>query len=56
MYNFHDENAEHLALLDVNAGSDATDAFWEDLDSKMPLFASHADFLRRVAVLREAHW
>ncbi|CAF0965387.1 unnamed protein product [Adineta ricciae] len=56
VYNFHDEEAKHLALINVNAGSDATDAFWEDLDSKMPLFASHADFLRRVAALHNSHW
>ncbi len=55
-YNFHDENNEHLALLEVHAGSDAACAFWHDMDSQMPLFASHTDFLRRVASLHKAHW
>jgi ADP-ribose pyrophosphatase len=56
VYNFHDEHDEHLALIDVHAGDDATSAFWQDLDSELPLFASHADFLRRVASLHKAHW
>jgi hypothetical protein len=55
-YNFHDENNEHLGLLNVQAGSDATSAFWHDLDSQLPLFASHADFLKRVAYFHNAHW
>ena len=55
-YNFHDENNEHLALLHVQAGSDATSAFWQELDSQLPLFASHEDFLKQVAMLHNAHW
>lgn len=55
-YNFHDENNEHLGLLEVHAGSDASCAFWHDLDSQLPLFASHADFLRQVAHIHKAHW
>ncbi|CAF1230796.1 unnamed protein product [Rotaria sordida] len=55
-YNFHDENDEHLALINVQAGDDATHAFWQDLDSQIPLFANHADFLRQVAYLHKAHW
>jgi len=56
VYNFHDEYNEHLGLLDVRAGDDANVAFWQDLDSQLPLFASHADFLRRVAASHNAHW
>ncbi|CAF2730612.1 unnamed protein product, partial [Rotaria sp. Silwood2] len=55
-YNFHDEDNENLALINVQAGDDATHAFWHDLDPELPLFASHADFLRRVAYLHKAHW
>ncbi|CAF4326478.1 unnamed protein product, partial [Rotaria sp. Silwood2] len=54
-YNFHDEDNENLALINVQAGDDATHAFWHDLDPELPLFASHADFLRRVAYLHKAH-
>ncbi|CAF1218147.1 unnamed protein product, partial [Didymodactylos carnosus] len=56
VYNFHDEHEEHLALLKVNAGTDATDAFWHDMHSKLPLFASHADFLKKVSERLGAHW
>ncbi|CAF1527394.1 unnamed protein product [Rotaria magnacalcarata] len=55
-YNFHDGNNEHLALINVHGGSDALSAFWHDLGSETPLFASHADFVERVAHLHQAHW
>ncbi|CAF1586152.1 unnamed protein product [Rotaria sp. Silwood1] len=55
-YNFHDGNNEHLALINVNGGSDALSAFWNDLSGEIPLFASHSDFLRRVAEIHRAHW
>jgi hypothetical protein len=50
-YNFHDGSNEHLALINVHGGSDALSAFWHDLGSETPLYASHADFLQRVAYL-----
>lgn len=56
MYNFHDEFHENLALIDVRGGDDATKAFWHDLDSQLPLFASHTSFLERVARLHKSHW
>ncbi|CAF0714286.1 unnamed protein product [Adineta steineri] len=55
-YNFHDGNNEHLALIEVHGGSDASKAFWHDLGSETPLYASHADFLRKVADIHNAHW
>ncbi|CAF4754618.1 unnamed protein product, partial [Rotaria socialis] len=55
-YNFHDEDNEHLALINVHAGDDAAKAFWQDLDSQLRLFASHADFVKRVTLLHKAHW
>ncbi|CAF2972246.1 unnamed protein product [Rotaria sp. Silwood2] len=55
-YNFHDGNNEHLALINVHGGSDASSAFWHDLGGETPLFASHSDFLRRVAEIHNAHW
>ena len=36
--------------------SDALSAFWHELDSQTPLYASHADFLRNVAQIHGAHW
>lgn len=56
VYNFHDENNEHLGKIEVSAGDDALKAFWHDLSSKMNFFASHADFLRKVAEIHEADW
>lgn len=56
VYNFHDENNEHLGLLALNAGSDAVQAFWYDLTSDTPFYASHANFLRQVAGIHGAHW
>ncbi|CAF3699984.1 unnamed protein product [Rotaria socialis] len=56
VYNFHDEDNEHLALINVHAGDDAAKAFWQDLDSQLRLFASHADFVKRVTLLHKAHW
>jgi len=55
-FNFHDGNNEHLALINVNGGDDALSAFWHDLGSETPLYASHADFVQRVAQIHEAHW
>ncbi len=55
-YNFHDGENEHLALINVHAGSDALSAFWHDLGSETPLYASHADFLKRVADIHNGHW
>lgn len=55
-YNFHDGKREHLALINVHGGSDALTAFWHDLGSETPLYASHADFLSQVASIHDAHW
>ena len=55
-YNFHDDENEHLGRINVNGGSDAISAFWHDLSSDTPLYASHADFVRQVAHNHSAHW
>ena len=55
-FNFHDAHNEHLALVELSAGDDAGDVFWMDIDSRLPLFASHAKFLEKVADLRNGHW
>lgn len=56
VYNFHDEHDENLAFLRIRGGDDATYASWHDVDSEMPLYASHSNFLEKVARLRNAHW
>ena len=55
-YNFHDGENSNLGLIDVNGGSDALRAFWHDLGSETKLYASHANFLQKVAEIHEAHW
>jgi hypothetical protein len=55
-FNFHDGSNEHLGTINVHGGDDAVCAFWHDLGSETPLYASHADFLRRVADYHSAHW
>jgi len=55
-FNFHDDENVHLGLIDVRGGSDALRAFWHDLGSETPLYASHASFLKKVAEIHQAHW
>ena len=54
-FNFHDAHNEHLSRVELSAGDDAGEVFWLDVDSQLPLFASHAAFLARVADLRDGH-
>lgn len=55
-YNFHDDDDKHLGSIDVRGGSDALEAFWNDLGSEIRLFASHSNFLKEVAKMHNAHW
>jgi len=54
--NFHDEQAQSAAKVDLKAGSDAVGVRWTDLSSETQFYASHRQMLSRVAVLRHAHW
>lgn len=54
--NFHDESGDLVGSLPLEGGDDAEKAVWMDLDSNLKLFASHVDFLQKVAVLHNAHW
>ena len=44
-----------MGNLDLKGGDDAQKAKWMDLDGELDLFASHSDFLRSIAIGREAY-
>ncbi|XP_034296342.1 ADP-ribose pyrophosphatase, mitochondrial [Pantherophis guttatus] len=54
--NYHDESGEAMKNLHLEAGDDAGKVKWVDISEKLTLYASHSDFLRRVAEKRGAHW
>ncbi|XP_030197754.1 ADP-ribose pyrophosphatase, mitochondrial isoform X2 [Gadus morhua] len=54
--NFHDETGNSVSELPLQAGDDAGQVTWVDLDSAFPLYASHSHFLETVAKERGAHW
>ena len=49
VYNFHDDNNEFAGKLQLRGGDDAEKAKWIDLTPELDLFASHADFLYKIA-------
>jgi ADP-ribose pyrophosphatase len=54
--NFHDETGTLVGSFNLVGGDDAEHATWMEMSSNLRLFASHVDFLREVANLRNAHW
>ncbi|XP_040927694.1 ADP-ribose pyrophosphatase, mitochondrial isoform X2 [Betta splendens] len=54
--NFHDESGNSVSELPLQAGDDAGQVQWVDVDSSFPLYASHSYFLELVARERKAHW
>ncbi|XP_075993162.1 ADP-ribose pyrophosphatase, mitochondrial [Genypterus blacodes] len=54
--NFHDETGTSVSELPLQAGDDAGQVCWVDVDSSFPLYASHSHFLEAVAKERKAHW
>ena len=55
-YNFHDDNGEKLTSLKLNAGDDAANVEWFDLDSDLLLHANHIDMISEVVKRLNAHW
>jgi len=43
-------------FIEIFAGDDATGVKWTDINRNLKLFASHADFIKSVAELHNAHW
>ncbi|XP_057202193.1 ADP-ribose pyrophosphatase, mitochondrial [Triplophysa rosa] len=54
--NFHDESGNSVSELPLQAGDDAGQVSWIDIDSSLTLYASHLHFLETVAKERNAHW
>ncbi|XP_008328320.1 ADP-ribose pyrophosphatase, mitochondrial isoform X1 [Cynoglossus semilaevis] len=54
--NFHDESGNSVSELPLQAGDDAGQVQWVDLDSSLALYANHSHFLELVAKERKAHW
>ncbi|XP_048847704.1 ADP-ribose pyrophosphatase, mitochondrial [Brienomyrus brachyistius] len=54
--NFHDETGDSVSELPLQAGDDAGQVTWMDLDSALSYYASHSHFLEMVAKERQAHW
>ncbi|XP_061567991.1 ADP-ribose pyrophosphatase, mitochondrial isoform X2 [Cololabis saira] len=54
--NFHDESGNSVSELPLQAGDDAGQVQWVDLDSSLALYANHSHFLQLVSNERKAHW
>ncbi|KAK9977562.1 hypothetical protein ABG768_019369 [Culter alburnus] len=54
--NFHDESGNSVSELPLQAGDDAGQVSWIDIDSSLALYANHLHFLETVAKKRNAHW
>jgi ADP-ribose pyrophosphatase len=54
--NFHDDAGNRFDNIDLQAGDDAVGVTWKDLSSDLCLYASHVEFLQKVASLLKSHW
>ncbi|KAG7162532.1 ADP-ribose pyrophosphatase-like [Homarus americanus] len=56
-YNFHENDQGGLLYsLNLHAGDDAQAVKWQDISSQINLYASHRDFIQKVAENQNAHW
>ncbi|EDW17122.1 ADP-ribose pyrophosphatase, mitochondrial [Drosophila mojavensis] len=54
--NFHDDDGSKVGQLQLQAGDDATNVRWTDINGDLKLHANHADIVREVIIKRNAHW
>jgi len=54
--NFHDEHGKFVSQFHLHAGDDAAGVKWLTVSSQLVLYASHKDFLQKVAELHKAQW
>ncbi|XP_018619955.1 ADP-ribose pyrophosphatase, mitochondrial isoform X2 [Scleropages formosus] len=54
--NFHDQSGDSVSELPLQAGDDAGQVSWMDIDSTLSYYANHSLFLEMVAKERHAHW
>ena len=53
--NFHDEQG-NVGNIALNAGDDAQNVRWIDIDRNIKLYANHQKFIEITAQRRNAHW
>lgn len=53
---FHDETGQEIGKFKLKAGDDAKSLKWIDISSQLVLYASHRDFIKKVAEMKGAHW
>lgn len=54
--NFHDEDSSVVGKLALQAGDDARNVRWMDVNQKINLYANHSEFIRKTVSQRDAHW
>jgi len=54
--NFHDDSGLSVGNLKLKAGDDARNLKWMAIESNLTLYASHKEFIHKVAELLKAHW
>ncbi|CAD5120961.1 DgyrCDS9507 [Dimorphilus gyrociliatus] len=54
-YNFHDEEGSSFSKIELKAGDDAKHVQWMPITSDIKLYASHSDFVRKVAQRHNAN-
>ncbi|XP_017876910.1 ADP-ribose pyrophosphatase, mitochondrial [Ceratina calcarata] len=54
--NFHDDDHSVFGNIMLVAGDDASKAKWMDIDNRLNLYASHAEFIRKIVEKYGAHW
>lgn len=54
--NFHDSTGKILHNLNLNAGDDAKNVKWLDIDKNLKLYANHLNFIENIVKNKNAHW
>ncbi|XP_014216844.1 putative nudix hydrolase 6 [Copidosoma floridanum] len=55
-FNFHDSTGKIVGIIDLQAGDDAKNVKWMDINKELSLYASHKDFIEKVAKRHNACW
>lgn len=55
-YNYHDESGKELLAIAFEAGDDAGEVKWIDVNNNIKLHANHKDIIKLVADRHKAHW
>lgn len=55
-YNIHDNTGQVVGNINLEAGDDARNVRWIDISNELILYASHKDFVMKVAEKQGAHW